>query len=119
MSHNVFLSGKIKSGYMVEQFSKGSRGGVVDEVIRVRLPRRGELFGEIESISGASRLIVNCQDGKRRMCRIPGRFRKRIKISPGDIILVKPWDIEPDEKGDVVWIYTKTQANWLRRKGYV
>lgn len=87
-------------------------------IVRVKLPRNGELLGEIESISGASRFIVACKDGKSRVCRIPGKFRKRIKIREGDIVIVKPWDIE-DEKGDVVWIYTKTQANWLRKKGMI
>lgn len=89
-----------------------------EEVVRVRLPRRGEVFGEIESLSGASRFVVSCKDRKTRTCRIPGRFRKRITIRVGDIVLVSPWDVE-DEKGDIVWIYTRTQANWLQKKGYV
>ena len=89
-----------------------------EEFVRVRLPRRGEILGEIESLLGASRFLISCKDGKRRVCRIPGRFRKRIKIMVGDLVLVQPWDVEGDEKGDVAWIYTRTQANWLRKKGY-
>lgn len=89
-----------------------------EEITRVRLPARGELLGEIESISGASRFIVSAKDGKKRTCRIPGKFRKRINIRVGDIVIIKPWDIEPDEKADVVYIYTRTQANWLRKRNY-
>jgi translation initiation factor 1A len=89
-----------------------------EEVTRVRLPHGGELLGEIQSLSGASRFIVYCKDGKTRTCRIPGRVRRRIKIRVGDIVIVKPWEIE-DEKGDIIWIYTRTQAGWLHKKGYI
>jgi translation initiation factor 1A len=89
------------------------------EPIRVRLPRAPEMLGEIEQILGASRFKIACKDGKTRLCRIPGKFRRRIKVMVGDIVIVKPWEIEGDEKGDIVWIYNKTQMNWLRNKGYV
>jgi translation initiation factor 1A len=88
-----------------------------DEPIRVRLPRGKEMLGEIEAILGASRFKVNCKDGKKRMCRIPGKFRKRIRVRPGDIVIIEPWSIEGDEKGDIVWIYNKTQMSWLRKRG--
>ena len=88
------------------------------EITRVRLPRGGEQMGEIEELLGASRFRVNCKDGKVRMCRIPGKFRRRIKIRVGDLVIIKPWDIESDSKGDIVWIYTITQANWVRSKGH-
>lgn len=89
------------------------------EFVRVRLPRKGEVLGEIENLMGASRFLVSNKDGKKRLCRIPGKFRKRIKIRVGDIVLVKPWEIEGDEKGDIVWIYNRTQANWLRKRGHI
>jgi translation initiation factor 1A len=53
------------------------------------------------------------------MCRIPGKFRKRITVRVGDLVIVKPWTVEGDEKGDIVWIYNKTQSSWLRKRGYV
>ena len=46
-------------------------------------------------------------------------MKKRIWIREGDIILVKPWDFQSDEKADVIWRYTKTESNWLERKGYL
>ncbi|MCK4497395.1 MAG: translation initiation factor eIF-1A [Candidatus Aenigmarchaeota archaeon] len=88
-------------------------------ITRVRLPRGNETIGEIMELLGASRFRVSCKDGNTRMCRMPGRFRRRMRIRVGDLVIVKPWDIEPSEKGDVIWIYTRTQANWLRSKGYV
>jgi translation initiation factor 1A len=89
------------------------------EVVRVRLPRRNEVLCVIEELLGASRFRTACRDGNKRICRIPGKFRKRIKVRTGDIVLVKPWDIQPKEKGDIIWIYNRTHANWLRRKGFV
>ncbi len=86
--------------------------------IRVRLPRGKEMLGEIEQILGASRFKISCKDGRERICRIPGKFRRRIKVRAGDIVIVKPWEIEGDDKGDIVWIYNKTQMSWLRNKGY-
>lgn len=90
-----------------------------EEPVRVRLPHGREILGIIEGILGASRLNVNCLDGKRRMCRIPGKFRKRVRLSVGDVVLVEPWSVQPDEKADVVWLYNKTQMAWLRSRGYV
>ena len=86
--------------------------------IRVRMPRNGEMFGQIIELLGASRFKIDCRDNVERVCRIPGKFRRRLKVKPGDWVLIKPWSIE-DEKGDIAWIYTNTQANWLRRKGII
>ena len=90
----------------------------MEEIVRVRLPRRGEILGEIEEVLGGSRLRVACKDGKTRLCRIPGKQRKRVTLKVGAAIIVKPWDIEPNEKADVVWIYNKTQESWLRKNGH-
>ncbi len=90
----------------------------MEEYVRVRLPREGEILGEIEEALGGSRFNVKCKDGINRVCRIPGRFRKKTKIRAGDAVIVKPWSVEND-KGDIVWAYNKTHANWLRKKGYI
>ena len=87
------------------------------EIERVRMPRGKEILGVIESMLGASKLRVRCQDGKTRIIRIPGKIRKRRWMREGDAIIIKPWDIQSDERGDVIWVYTSTQAGWLRRKG--
>lgn len=90
-----------------------------EQFSRVRTPREGEgeMFGVVEGLMGASRLLVKCADGKERMIRIPGKIRRNIWVKSGDIIILKPWPIEADKKGDLVWRYTKIQAEWLRRKG--
>lgn len=89
------------------------------EIARIRLPRKGEVMGVIEMMLGADRIRAKCADGNVRVCRIPGRLRKRVWMRPGDLILVKPWVVQSDIRADVIYRYTSTQANWLRRKGYV
>ena len=76
------------------------------EYRRVRTPRKGEIK-------------VRCADGNIRMTRIPGKMKKRIWIREGDVVLVKPWDFQSDQKADVIWRYTRTESNWLERKGYL
>jgi translation initiation factor 1A len=88
------------------------------EIARIRIPKNNEVLGVVESLVGGDKAMVKCDDGKNRICRIPGRLRKRVWISPGDVILVEPWKVESEKKGDIVFKYTPTQVSWLKRKGY-
>ena len=87
------------------------------ETVRIRMPREGEIFGIVEQMLGSDRMRVNCVDGHVRMGRVPGKLRKRVWIREGDIVLVKPWEVQPKEKADIAWRYTVTEASVLRRKG--
>ena len=89
----------------------------MEEEVRVRLPRDNEVIGVVEALLGGSRMKVRCQDDKIRTCRVPGRFRKRMWIRENNVVIVEPWEIQGDTNGDIVWKYTFTQANWLKRKG--
>lgn len=88
---------------------------------RIRLPRRneGELVCVVSEQMGGSRLTVQCEDGKERMCRIPGRIRRKLWIKNGDYVCVTPWSIEPDEKCDLEYRYTAVQAEQLKQKGII
>jgi translation initiation factor 1A len=87
--------------------------------IRVRTPREGEVLGIVGEVLGASRFRVRCQDEKERICRVSGKFRRRIWVKNGDVVLVHPWDIQPEDRGDIVWRYTRTQAGWLQKRGFL
>lgn len=89
------------------------------EISRIRMPRRGEVLCVIEMMLGADRVRAKCSDGNVRVCRIPGKLRKRVWMHVGDLILVRPWVVQSDERGDVAYVYTRTQAGWMKRKGYV
>jgi translation initiation factor 1A len=87
-----------------------------EEVVRVRLPRHGEILGVVESMLGGNRLRVRCFDGKTRMGRIPGRIKKKVWIREGDVVIIIPWSFQ-DAKAEVVFRYTSPQVAWLKRKG--
>lgn len=89
------------------------------EISRIRLPKEEEVLGIVSSMLGGDRMKVICDDGKERICRIPGKLRKRVWIREGDLILVEPWKIQGDKRGDVIFRYTPTQANWLKKNGYI
>ena len=86
-----------------------------EEIKRVRLPRNGEMFGQVVSLLGGGRLLVYSEDKKERVCRIPGKIKRFIRVREGDFIILKPWQIESDKRGDVVWRFTKAQVEWLRK----
>jgi translation initiation factor 1A len=88
-----------------------------EEILRCPFPNRkeGEMFGVADQLLGASRIKVMCADGKSRMGRIPGKIRKRMWIREGDLVIVKPWDFQ-DDKADILYRYTKTQASYLSRR---
>ncbi len=90
-----------------------------EEITRTRIPKENEVLGFVEMMLGAGKLRVICEDGKTRICRIPGRLRKRVWIRVNDVVLVQPWKVQSDERGDVIHKYTPTQASWLKRKGYI
>ncbi len=87
-----------------------------ENITRVIVPnkRKGELYGIVEKLSGASHLSVMCEDGYTRTTRIPGKMKKRMWIRENDLVIVKPWQFQT-EKADIVYRYTKTQANYLSR----
>ncbi len=87
------------------------------EPMRVRTPRGKEMLGIVESLLGSNKIRVRCQDNKIRICRIPGALRKRMWMKEGDVVLIIPWEIQSNERGDIVMNYNHTQASWLRRKG--
>lgn len=85
--------------------------------IRLRLPKKHnkEMFAIADQLMGGSRINVVCDDGKARMARIPGKMKRRARVRAGDLIIIKPWDIQ-NEKADIVYRYNRTQASTLSRR---
>ena len=88
-----------------------------EEYIRLRLPdkNKNEMFAIADRLMGGSRLHVICADGKSRMARIPGRMKRKQRVRAGDLVIIKPWDIQ-DDKADVIFRYRRTQSVVLSRR---
>ena len=92
---------------------------IEQEIRRVKLPRGRQSLGIVEQRLGGARMRVRCLDGKSRVCRIPGRLKRRLWVREGDTVLVEPWELSGDEKGDVIFKYRKSQVQWLKTKGHL
>ena len=89
------------------------------EISRIKLPIKNQTLGILEQRLGASRMRVRCLDGKTRICRIPGRLKRKLWVRENDILIIEPWEYSGDDKGDVVYKYTPTQVLWLKNKGHL
>ncbi len=99
-----------KQGELVQQ-------QIQEDIRRVKLPKGKECFGIVDQRLGASRMRVRCLDGKNRICRIPGRLKRRLWVREGDLVLVDPWEFSGEVKGDILFKYKSTQIDYLKRKG--
>ena len=90
------------------------------QVLRVRIPKGKEILGIVQQRLGGSRMRVTCLDGKERICRIPGRLRRALWVREKDVVIIQPWELGGDAKGDVIYKYrSKAEVEFLRRKGYL
>ena len=83
---------------------------------KTKLPSKDEQCAVVIEMSGGSRLKAMCEDGNTRMVRIGGRFKKRMWVRENDLILIKPWPIQGNEKADLVHRYLPTERNWVVKR---
>ena len=98
----------------------GKRKVISEEVItNMVLPVANDVLGIAVKMLGFDRILVKCQDGHERLCRIRGKMKRKVWVRQGDIVLVSPWDFQSDTRGDIMWRYKRNQAEWLRENGYL
>ena len=89
------------------------------ELNQLVVPTGSDVLGVAVKMLGYDRILVRCQDGKERLCRIRGKMKRRVWIRERDVVLVSPWDFQTDTRGDLIWRYTRAQAETLRRKALI
>lgn len=92
-----------------------SQGNVVPQLT---LPKDNQVIGIVIKSLGATNFDVFCSDKKVRRCSIPGRLKRRFWIKENDLVLVTPWPVQGDERGDVVWRYSIMDRDLLQKKGF-
>jgi len=83
---------------------------------RMVLPSKNSLLGIAVKFLGGERIIVKCQNGKERLCRILGKLKRRVSTREDNIVLVSPRGFQSDIRGDISGGYRKNQSDWLRNK---
>tara|TARA_R110000824_G_scaffold209587_1_gene395416 strand:- start:39 stop:353 length:315 start_codon:yes stop_codon:yes gene_type:complete len=83
---------------------------------RVRLPKHGEQFAVVIEMTGGSRMRALCADGHNRMIRIGGKLKRRMWCRPNDLIIIKPWVVQSNEKADLVHRYLPNERKNIIKK---
>lgn len=78
----------------------------------LRFREEGEYYGRVEKMLGDCRVDCICSDGVHRIAHIRGKFRKRVWITTGDVILLSLREFQ-DEKADVVHKYNAEEIAFL------
>ncbi|KAI9019013.1 eukaryotic translation initiation factor 1A, X-chromosomal [Hyaloraphidium curvatum] len=76
----------------------------------------GQEYAVVQKMLGNGWVEAHCIDGSKRLAHIRGAFRKRVWITPGDVILVSLREYQ-DEKADVILKYTADEARSLKAYG--
>ncbi len=106
-----------KLGKYIDGMGKRKIVSEPDELEQIMEPGPGDVYGVVVKMYGYDRVLVECSDGKTRLCRIRGQLKRRIWIKEGDLVLVSPWDFQSDKRGDIWWRFTKGQALKLAEQG--
>ncbi len=79
---------------------------------------RTQVICVVSQLVGANYVKVVCADEQTRIARIPGKLRKRVWVSPLDVVLVELW-AEISDRGDILYKYSKDERKKLVEYGYL
>ena len=89
---------------------------IEQQLTRIRTPKGKELIGIVTQRLGGNRMHVSTTDGKTRNSRVPGKYKRRLWLRPGAIILIVPWE-DNDDKADIIYKYPPAAVTQLKKKG--
>jgi translation initiation factor 1A len=81
----------------------------------------GQMYGRILKLLGGCNALVYCNDNRERLCHIRGNMRKKVWLTPGDIVLISTRDLAGQgannvERGDICAKYDPRVIEKLRHK---
>ena len=106
-----------------KKFKRGKKGVVRDsdntKNTRFANSEEGEIYCQVKKRVGGSRLEVECSDGKIRSAIIPGKFRKRVWMNIGDVLLATIEDTDTNSTCYIEHKYKSTDIAVLRSKNLI
>lgn len=87
-----------------------------DAPVKVKFPQGDEVIGIVDKRLGGSRMHVRTVKGEELLARVPGRVKKFLWIREGDIVLLKPWELDK-KKADLFYKYKPNERKILEKKG--
>jgi len=108
MVKNTCGGKKAKRGKRSSMMNHGRRDLVYKE--------DGQEYGHVEKMLGDMRCSVLCSDSTIKLCHIPGKFKRRVWINQGDVVLVSVRQFET-EKADIIYKYNIEEAETLLTRG--
>lgn len=102
-----------------KKYKRGKKLGEDTANKNVELAENGQEYAKVIARLGGARIDVECTDGKRRQAIIPGKFKKKIWMNPGDIVLVSVDAVGNDEVCSVDKKYGPKDVVTLRQKGLI
>jgi translation initiation factor 1A len=91
----------IKGG---KAYKKTKHGGSEDAVFVEKTD--GQMYGRITKNLGGMNLMVFCNDNIERICHIRGALRKRVWMTPGDLVIISLRECtetaKGKERGDII-----------------
>lgn len=84
-------------------------------------PNSSELYAKVLKREGGDppRVIAYCENGVERNCRIPGKFKRRVFMNPGDIIIITYDKSKSDKKGEIKHKYSQQDVDTLKKEGII
>ena len=98
-------------------FKKGKKGNRSRESRELILkdPNENENYGLVKSAKGGGRFDIETPDGLRTMGILPGKYKKRMWINVGDIVLIGIWDFQVG-KCSIIHKYSEEHVHKLIEK---
>jgi translation initiation factor 1A len=66
-----------------------------EEIKDMVLPVANDVLGIAMKLLGFDRVLVKCQEGHERLCRIRGKMKRRVWVREGDVVLVSHGTFNP------------------------
>jgi len=76
----------------------------------------GQDYGLVEKMLGDMRCNVLCSNKTSIICHIRGRFKRRVWINHGDVVLFSLREFE-DNKADIIYKYNLDEIAYLKSNG--